>query len=184
MSLSEITDKHMSRTFSYIFLLKPHHCCWHPLPSQTSAWNQFQSLIKTCVDDASSFRLRQAVWPPSLSRGLTSQHSSPPSAHVLLHVSVLSGVPKAKPFMDCPPPTTLFTHRMRLRSPLTVYRLTSDRPDGGRLLSSRARPLPSCLKMFACADPPTCDVFFSRPSMSKPRLAPRLSLGASPWGPL
>lgn len=132
--------------------------------------------------------------PPSNSARLYGlppyQEDSPPNtaplppAHVLFHVSVLSGVPKATPFMGCPPPTTLSTHRMRLRSPLTVYRRhpTSDirQARRGRLLSSRARPLPSCLRVFACADPPTCDVFFSRPSMSKPRLAPRLSLGASP----
>ena len=82
--------------------------------------------------------------PPSNSTGPYDlppyREDSPPStaplppAHVLLHVSVLSGVPKAKPFMDCPPPTTLFTHRRRLRSTLTVYRRHPTRQTGSSAL--------------------------------------------------
>lgn len=90
--------------------------------------------------------------PPSNSARLYGlppyQEDSPPNtaplppAHVLFHVSVLSGVPKAKPFMDCPPLTALSTHRMRLRSPLTVYR---GHPTGQAGSSALLKSTPSSL---------------------------------------
>ena len=133
---------------------------------------------------ASSFHASvRPVWPPSLSTGATSWHSSHHSCmDSFWHLCAVRSFPNAKTFKAA--------HHLPDSSPsaeaqtdLANRQTTPDVP-AGSLLLSRALSNPSCLRMSAQAHPPTCNVFLSLLSRSKPNWALSLSSGPARRGPL
>lgn len=146
------------------FCWKLHCYCWHPHTSQTSTWNQFQSLIKISMSlsGSSDLLLYQQESPPNTAHL--------PPASVLLYLSVLSGVFLTKPSRVTHPSHTPHLDT-RLTQAVPIYRQHSACPTGS-LLCSRTLCCPSGCKMFVHAEPSTCSVFHSHLSLSKSNMAP------------